>query len=125
MNHTTLIMALNISLYLVLPIGMVLLFLWFTKIYKPLVKSLEKMKRISTNSVAIKVMIYMMPGLLIFVLFSVPAIYFNHLIGQEEYCQELITVNNFKKDHPTLIKRCGSLDIEGLFETIEKTKNSI
>jgi len=114
MNHATVTTAFYISLLVILPIGLLLMILWIRKIIKSLSKSIEKSGLFDLQMISFKTLIFMLPGLLVFILFSVPAIYFNHLLKQETFCKEMIKRNNLTETRPELQKKCGSLDIDEL-----------
>lgn len=115
MNHATVTAAFYISLLVILPIGLLLMILWAKKILKPLTRSIEKSRRINLDEISYKTLFFMIPGVLVFILFSVPAIYFNHLLKQETFCKEMIKRNNLTETRPELQEKCGSLDIDELF----------
>lgn len=114
MNHATVTTAFYVSLLIILPIGLLSMILWMRKIIKPLTKSVEKSGRIDLDIISFKTLIFMLPGLLVLILFSVPAIYFNYLLKQETFCKEMIKRNNLTKTRPELQEKCGSLDIDEL-----------
>jgi hypothetical protein len=118
MNHDTLSTALTLSTYIGIPLGLLLFVWWYKKVFGRLVKNLEKSKTIHLEVVAIKALFYSFPGLVLFIACSVPALYFNYLLKQEDYCKQFIEVNKgIKKDDADLIKRCGALDIDALFKS--------
>lgn len=120
MSHTTITVAFYLSLFLILPLGLILMILWVIKIYKPLSKSVNISKGINLDEFSAKGVIFMLPGFILFVLFSIPTLYFNYLFSQEEHCKELIKVNNLNKTAPILQEQCSAFDINELFESVNK-----
>jgi hypothetical protein len=117
MNHSTLTLYFNWSLWIGLPLGLLLLVLWQRKIYKPLVRHLEKQQRVNLQGVAMKTLIASMPGLIACIVCVIPAFYFNHLLKQHDYCLEVVRVNKgMAKNDAMLVERCGRLDVDELFE---------
>ena len=86
------------------------------KVIKPMTKNLEKSRRINVSEIAFKALFYMLPGMLVFVLFSIPVLYFGYLRKQEAYCRQVIEVNKLTRTNPDLQERCGMLDIDELLE---------
>ena len=78
--------------------------------------NLEKSRRINLSEVAFKALFYMSPGMLVFVLFSIPVIYFNYLLKQEIFCGQMIEINKMTANNPDLQEKCGRLDIDELLE---------
>ena len=116
MNHSTIAAGFYISLFVLMPIGLVLMILWTIKILKPMTRNLEKSRRINLREVAFKALFYMLPGIFVFVLFSIPVIYFNYLFKQETFCLQMIEVNKMTANDPDLQEKCGRLDIDELLE---------
>jgi hypothetical protein len=114
MNHATVNAAFYVSLLVILPIGLLLMILWSRKIIKPLSKSIEKSGVFNLDAASVKTLFFMFPGLVVFIAFSIPVIYFNYLLKQESFCKEMIRRNNLTETHPDLQKKCGSLDIDEL-----------
>lgn len=79
-------------------------------------RNLEKSRRINLREVAFKALFYMLPGIFVFVLFSIPVIYFNYLFKQETFCLQMIEVNKMTANDPDLQEKCGRLDIDELLE---------
>jgi len=115
MSHTTIQIGFYISLFLILPIGAFLVFKWGRRIIKPIAKDIDKSKHIQLEAVAFKTTIYMVPALLVFILFAVPVFYFANLKKKERYCREIIKVNNLQKTDAMLTERCSCLDINELY----------
>ena len=116
MNHAGVTTAFYVSLLVIMPIGLILMILWAIKILKPMTVNLEKSRRINLSEVAFKALFYMSPGMLVFVLFSIPVIYFNYLLKQERFCGQMIEVNKMTANNPDLQEKCGRLDIDELLE---------
>lgn len=85
-------------------------------------KSIEKSGALNLNVVSIKTLFFMTPGLLVFIAFSIPVIYFNYLLKQERFCMEMIERNKLTKTNADLEKSCGSLDINELLENSKVKK---
>jgi hypothetical protein len=117
MNHSTIEIGFYISLFLILPLGGIVLFIWGRRMVKPIAKGIEKDKHIHLHGIAFKTFIYMLPAVLVFVLFAVPVFYFGNLQKRETYCKELIKVNKLEKTDPILKERCTCLDINELFNS--------
>ena len=115
MSHNTIQIGFYISLFLILPIGAILAFKWGRRITKPIARDIDKSKHIQLEAVAFKTFLYMIPALLVFILFAVPVFYFASLKKKERYCREIIKVNNMTKTDPMLTERCSCLDIDELF----------
>lgn len=116
MNHATLELYFKMAYYILMPLGILLMIWWGVKMYRRNVKKLEQQKTISISVVGMQTLFYMLPSIFVFILFSVPAIYFNHLINQEDYCKQLIQVNDLKSNSSVLKERCGGLDIDELMK---------
>ena len=116
MNHATVNIAFFVSLLVIMPIGLILMILWGIKIIKPMTANVEKSRRINLSEIAFKALIYMFPGMLVFLLFSIPVLYFGYLRKQETFCRQMIEVNKLTTTHPDLEKKCGMLDINELLE---------
>lgn len=116
MNHATVTAAFYVSLLVSLPIGLLLMILWMRKIIKPLTGSIEKSGFLDLQMVSFKTLVFMFPGIIVFLAFSVPAIYFNYLLKQESFCKKMIQVNKFTEPNSDLREKCGSLDINELLE---------
>ncbi|KAF0806145.1 hypothetical protein A6D6_01725 [Alcanivorax xiamenensis] len=113
MTRDALLIAYNASLYILLPLGLLAMLWWCWKIVWPVIA------RRLDNGVSIDGLIgiifwTMLPGLALFVLFSVPAIYIGKQLSQEDYCRGLIRVSDLKADDPLVRKRCALWDIEAL-----------
>jgi site-specific recombinase len=126
MKHDSLVLALTLSLAIGLPLGILLFAMWARFIFKRLLKSLEKNDtHISLDVIAMKTLFYCFPGLLLLILSAAPGIYFNSLLKQEDYCKELIRANKgISKTDETLEQRCGKLDIDALFESVDRANQS-
>lgn len=116
MNYATVNAAFYASLVIVLPIGLILMILWARKILKSLTRSIEKSGSLDLQMISFKTLVYMFPGMLVFILFSIPAIYFNYLLKQEAFCKKMIEVNKMTVTNRDLEEKCGSLDINELLE---------
>lgn len=117
MSHSTITTCYYISLFLSFVVGGAILTWWGYLIVKKRHRSIVDPENIHIEAAAVKGVFYMMPGLLAFVVLSVPVLYFNYLLKQEAYCLEVIRTNKgIKKDDPDLLERCGALNIEELFE---------
>lgn len=116
MKSSTISLFSSLSLYFVLPVGLILLILWELKIIPILINKLEKKRILDIDSIALIGIVYMIPGIVIFCIFSIPVFYFNNLQKKEDYCIKLIQINHLKKDDPFLDSRCGSLDRDEIFE---------
>ena len=115
MNHATLQQYFMLS-FVGIGLGLICMLLWAKKIYKPLVSKMSQFKVISPRIASIPAFIYMLPGILIFFASSVPTLYFNHLLKQEEYCRQIIQVNkDITKTSSFLQERCGRFDLDALF----------
>jgi hypothetical protein len=109
MTHNTIVIALALSVLIGIPLGIVLMVLWIKKIFKKVLGSKGPLEG--------AVLIYAFPGLVVLIVCSIPAFYFNYLLKQEDYCQQLVKVNpRMTKDDPALLKRCGALDIDALYK---------
>ncbi len=116
MNHLTIQIAFYISLLIILPIGGILMFKWGKRIVKPIAKDIDASKHIQVNGIAFKTFIYMIPALLVFMVFAIPVLFFGNLQKKESYCKQLIEFNKLEKSDPILKERCSCLDIDELFE---------
>ena len=116
MNHTTIQIAFYISLFLILPIGAILMYKWGKRIVKPIARDIDKSKHIQLEGVAFKTFIYMIPALLVFGIFAIPVLYFGNLQKKEDYCIQVIKLNKLTKSDPILKERCSCLDVDELFE---------
>jgi hypothetical protein len=122
MTHNTIVTAFTVSLIIGMALGVLLAILWAKKIFRKLLGSMERHAaqngRVSLNITAVQTLFYMLPGLLALIACCIPAIYFNYLLKQENYCQQLIKVNQrMTKDAPSLLKHCGALDLDALFKS--------
>ena len=115
MNHTTVATGFYISLLVGLPAGTALMILWMRKIYKPLYKSVEKQSIFDLDVISLKAIVFMLPGLFVMILFSVPAFYFGALRKQEKFCRQVIEVNKLTETDAELEEKCGNLDVDELF----------
>ena len=107
----------HISLFCGMPLGILLMILWGRRIFGRLKKAMEQQPHLDISWIAMRSLVLMLPGLLIFVLCCVPALYFGDLRKQRVYCLKVIEVNEgIAKDNPWLIERCGCLDLDELFE---------
>lgn len=117
MSHSTITTYYYLSLLLSLVVGGAILIWWGYVIVKKRHHRIVDPNNIHIEGAAVKGIFYMMPGLLAFVVLSIPVLYFNYLLKQEAYCLEVIRTNQgIKKDDPDLLERCGALNIEELFE---------
>lgn len=112
MNHATVTLAFYLSLLVLMPIGLALMIWWALKIFKPVVRKPD----VDLNEVMFKGVVFMLPGYLALILFSCPAIYFNHLLKQEAVCRQIIEVNKLTATNRDLEEKCGSLDIDELLK---------
>ncbi|WP_434777332.1 hypothetical protein [Neisseria sp. Ec49-e6-T10] len=72
------------------------------------------------NKIALATLWYSLPAIVTLVIMVIPAIYFNHLVKQEDYCLTIIKVNKINTiENPFLQDRCSSFDLP---ELIERTK---
>ncbi len=74
MNHVTVTIAFYLSLLIILPVGLILMILWMRKILKPLTKSIEKSGWFDLQMISFKTLIFMFPGIIAFIAFSIPVI---------------------------------------------------
>jgi hypothetical protein len=116
MTHDQLNLYFWISLGLGLPLGLALTILWAKKILPGLLRWMNRQPVISLRGISVKAFIYMVPGLLLLIICSVPALYFNYWLKQEQYCIQVVQVNEkIEKDHPIFQERCSCLDVDELF----------
>lgn len=116
MTHATISTYFNWSLWLGLPLGLLLMFFWGRKIYKPLARTIERDEALHLKVIAMRATLYSLPGIFVMILCSVPALYFGYLLKQHRYCVDVVGVNkNMSKDHPDLKQRCGRFDVDELF----------
>lgn len=109
MTHNIIVIALTLSVLIGIPLGIVLMVLWIKRIFKKVLSNKGPLEG--------TVLIYAFPGLVVFIVCSIPAFYFNYLLKQEGYCQQLIKANpRLTKDDSDLLERCGALDINELFK---------
>lgn len=118
MNHTTITVIFFISLIFLMPAGLILMIRWAFRIYQPVFKK----PSVDLNEVMLKAVVFMFPGYFALVLFSLPAIYFNYLLKQEKFCQQMIKVNKMTETNADLEEKCGSLDINELLENSRMEK---
>jgi hypothetical protein len=125
-KHDSIVIGFNVSLAIGLVLGILLFAMWVRFIFKRLLKSLEKRGvHFSLNTIAMKTMFYCFPGAILLIVCVIPAIYFSSLLKQEDYCKELIRANKgISKTDDTLQQRCGKLDIDALFESVNKADQS-
>ena len=122
MGHDTLTLFFWLSLGFGLPAGLLLAVLWAKKIFPGLLqkvnRSMEETGRLSLSYVAITASLQFIPGLVFLILCCVPALYFNDLLQQEQYCIQVIRVNTGRvtKNSPIIAERCARLDVEALFQ---------
>lgn len=117
MNHATISTYFNLSLFIGLPLGLLLIVLWARRVHPPLVRSIERQGVVNLHAVAIRGTPYNAPGIIAFILCALPALYFNYLLKQHDYCSEVVKVNKgIAKNDADLQARCGRFDIEALFE---------
>ena len=116
MNHLTIQIAFYISLFVILPMGGILMYKWGKRIVKPIARDIDKSKHIQLEGVAFKTFIYMIPALIGFFVFAIPVLYFGNLQKKEDYCKELIKFNKLEKSDPILKERCSCLDVDELFK---------
>lgn len=115
MTHSQVQIYFYISLIIGMGLGLFLMIWWFRKIFKRLAP--KNNETASINGTAFKTLIFGFPGILMFILCCIPALYFNSLIKKEAYCLDLIQFNKgIKKDDPDIVERCGCLDVDELFE---------
>lgn len=99
-----------------LGIGIALMALWGMRFaYPRAMRRMQGWKRVDVRAVAGMMFVYMLPGLLLFVLCCIPLLYMAGLRKQVPYCVELIRVNDLERDDPILAERCSGIDIESLF----------
>ena len=116
MKHDTVELLFFFSLVSCLPIGIALLLLWAKKIFPALLRRVHAWKDLDINRLSLQAFAYMIPGLLLLILCSVPVFYFGNLRKQYSYCMQVVRVNEgFSRDSPFLLKRCGVFDIDELF----------
>lgn len=125
MSHDTLTLFFWLSLGIGMPAGLALALLWAKKILPGLLrkvdKNTEQTGRLSLMYVALTASLRFIPGLVLLILCCIPALYFNNLLQQEQYCIEVIRVNKGRvtKTSPIIAERCSCLDVEGLFQAAE------
>jgi hypothetical protein len=122
MNHAQLTLYFTLSLFIGLSIGVIGMFLWIKRVWPRIKKNAERsggaQGHVNVGGIAVMSLVYASPGLLLLVAFSVPAIYFNHLMKQQLYCVEVVRTNRgITQDHPDLKARCGYFDMNELFES--------
>ena len=104
--------------------GAFVLIWWAKKIWKKYYKSATNDRVISISAVSMKALIYMFPGILLFILMNIPLMYLGSLLKKEDYCKEIIRVNKgIKKNDPFIKERCNCLDVDELFENALKEEN--
>jgi hypothetical protein len=117
MTHNTITVSFYTSLAAGL-IGGLFLFIWWAK---KVWKRIANTKTRSSNAMAMRVLFYTFPGLVMFILLCIPCFYFNHLLKQEEYCKQMIEVNKgIKRDDPLIQERCSCLDLDEFFKNQQK-----
>ena len=124
MTHSTIQILFYITLVFGLGGGAFVLIWWAKKIWKKYYKSVTNDRVISISAVSMKAFIYMLPGILLFVLMNIPLMYLGSLLKKEDYCKEIIRVNKgITKDDPFMKERCNCLDVDELFENALKEEN--
>jgi ABC-type antimicrobial peptide transport system permease subunit len=115
MKHETIQILFFISLIVGLPVGAILMGLWFKRVFKNIIKT--------PGFIGAKTFIYGIPGIVLFILCCIPCFYFANLLKKETHCEALIEANKgITKEDPDLIKDCNGLDIDELFRKYEAKK---
>lgn len=116
-KHDTVEFLFFFSLISCLPLGIALMLLWAKKIFPALLRRINARRDIVLSHLSIQAFAYMIPGLLLLILCSVPVFYFGNLRKQYSYCMQVVRVNEgISRNSPFLLKRCGDFDIDELFE---------
>lgn len=98
-----------------LGIGIALMALWGMRFAYPRTLRRWQGRPLNPRAVAFTALLYMLPGLLLFVLCCAPLLYVAGLRKQVPYCVALIRANDLQRDDPILTERCGRIDRESLF----------
>jgi hypothetical protein len=126
MSHATILICFWISLVVIIPIGLIVMFLWGKKAYRWTMKYISDKQFIIDapirygRIIAYVASFYMIPGILLFLLFCVPVLYFGHLLKQENFIVQVIQVNHLKKDSPDLDEYRSTYNIDELYERAQK-----
>ena len=125
MTHSTIITLFFLSLIIGLGGGAFLLIWWAKKIWKKYYKSATVGNVISINAISMKALIYMFPGILLFIIINIPLLYIGSLLKKEDYCKEIIKFNKgIKKDDPFIKERCSCLNVDELFQNALNAENT-
>lgn len=112
MTQASIALLSSLSMFLLIPLGIVLMGWWCVKFAYPRVVAGGG----GARAVSMRTLVYMAPGIAMLVLLSMPAFYFGHLRSQATYCHELIRVNHIARDQADeLGDRCDGLDLDELF----------
>ena len=69
------------------------------------------------DAMAMRVVFYIFPGMVMLALLCIPGFYFGHLLKQERYCKQVVEINKgIKRDDPVIKERCACLDLDELFK---------
>jgi hypothetical protein len=118
MNDAQLTLYFALSLGIGLLIGIIGMLAWFKRVWPRIKRNAEGQGPADVAGIAAMSLFFGAPGLLFFLAWSVPAIYFNHLLKQHWYCIEVVRHNinrGITQNHPDLKERCGYFDMNELF----------